>query len=908
MSRRKQRFKHGREQDLSEAGTLNSQEIPGAELRAGVLVDERYLLQDLIGEGGVGSLFRATETGLERPVAIKFLQSQFLGNPESESRFLREGKVLSSLQHPNIVSFYRFGCWHNLAYIAMEYLQGSNLRALIDSDEQLQPDRCIDFAAQICDAMAAAHTQGIVHRDLKPGNIIITIDLNDQCKETVKIVDFGLSSLADPNSIQQHLTQTGELIGSVLYMSPEQCLGKKTDQRTDIYALGCILYELLCRTPPHNADNPIGLIHKHVHESPHKMSKHTKAALPLGLESVVLRALEKEPQNRYQTMLEFKHELELVAAGRGIEVSSAPAVEAQRSRVPQIAVAATTVVALLIAISAGLLLKRSEEPELTHSIVARRFPDYTELFKMPEERRKQYCMEWLRRSKDTSKADTARAHYWLVREQIRSSDGDISPVQEQHLAAAFSNHKAAVTEQKTVPPEGIRSFLHSTSSIADLLCMKGESGKAIIFLKTMIRECEQRKLTMFARISLIEQLYGIYDELSPAGEEEYWLREHIGLTGEEGLTQARSYARLARLLHVEGHDEESKISLHKAWSLCTKCMDDNAYLGQNIQYLLCGTIDTLLPLIEDCGELSKAERLVDRALVLANSKEVEPSIAGYAVTKAKILLARGQVKQACTQLRISLEKVAKDQQWRVLEAATSNYEKEGFHSLVDELTTKILSKRQAALAAAVHWPYIMDTAIRNHDVELAVELEKKLFNYVVSLSPAETCSIFPSLERCAASGLSLNHNDGDRSFKKLLELTKSFSSPQERTSRRISAACSWSLAYAGSNVHKAEEILQENLTSAEWEGNADSGADCARIQETRAYIYQQTGDLRKALSLMQLAILFYEKTPNYNLKRHINANRQLARLLAAAGEKDSADSYITSARVLEKEYSSRIYW
>lgn len=283
---------------------------------AGTIIDDRYEVVEHIGDGGMGNVFKARELGLERTVAIKLIHQSLLGDDEMLNRFKREGMVLSRLNHPNLLRCYRFGLWRrNIPYIAMEYLEGI---PLTHNTTPMPPDRLLPLSAQICDGMAHAHKAHVVHRDLKPTNIMLL--QQGTADELVKILDFGLAGLLPDynDSSKQSLTQTGTIIGSVYYMSPEQCMGRKTDARSDIYSVGCILYECLTGAPPLVADTPVGLMHLHTKEYPAPLDRTVQHnTMPTGLNDVVMRAMAKNPEQRYQTMVELSEALDLVATGRG---------------------------------------------------------------------------------------------------------------------------------------------------------------------------------------------------------------------------------------------------------------------------------------------------------------------------------------------------------------------------------------------------------------------------------------------------------------------------------------------------------------------------------------------------------------------------------------------------------------
>lgn len=288
------------------------------------ILDERYRIISILGEGGMGSVYKAEEIGLQRMVALKILQPWLAGDEEQRKRFAREGQALSSLCHKNLIMFYRLGLWQNLyPYIAMEFLSGKSLLEVIQQTGPLQPRRALELMNQVCEGMEHAHRAGIIHRDLKPGNLMLV----DKEVGLLKVVDFGLARL-DGSAIKQGLTQTGALIGSVHYMSPEQCTGKKADARSDVYAVGCILFEILTGTPPFTADNPVGLLHLHATEPVPPIVLPGGEAIPPGLEALIQKALCKDVDQRYQTMRAMQKDMELVLAGKGGQIT----VEATRMK------------------------------------------------------------------------------------------------------------------------------------------------------------------------------------------------------------------------------------------------------------------------------------------------------------------------------------------------------------------------------------------------------------------------------------------------------------------------------------------------------------------------------------------------------------------------------------------------
>ena len=286
-------------------------------LPAGTIVDERFEILSLVGKGGIGTVYRARQAGIERIVAIKFLQDSTIPDEENQERFKREGLALSLLQHPGIPVFYQFGFWsERIPFIVMEFLEGKSLKQEILSRQRMNWQSALVITKQICAAMQEAHNKGIVHRDLKAENILLIAGEPEE--SAVKVFDFGLARFSSTENPQKTLTETGLLVGSVNYMSPEQCRGARADHRSDIYSLSCILYEMLSGSLPYEADLPIGVINKHLTEPIPQLP--SNLGLPAGLEAVVRKGMSKDPNDRHQSMSEIMSSIELIESGRGKEI------------------------------------------------------------------------------------------------------------------------------------------------------------------------------------------------------------------------------------------------------------------------------------------------------------------------------------------------------------------------------------------------------------------------------------------------------------------------------------------------------------------------------------------------------------------------------------------------------------
>jgi serine/threonine protein kinase len=249
-----------------------------------------YRLESKLGEGGMGVVYRASDTHLDRPVAIKLLPREAVANPDRKRRFVQEAKTASALRHPNIVHIYDINTADGIDFIAMEYVEGKTLADLIGR-KGLKLIDALTYAIQIADALAAAHAAGIVHRDLKPSNIIVTGN------GLVKVLDFGLAKLAaatkDENSASTEtirpVTEEGTIIGTVAYMSPEQAEGGNIDARSDIFSFGSVLYEMVTGRLPFQRETKISTLAAILHEEPRPI-RAISDVLPPDLEKIIARS------------------------------------------------------------------------------------------------------------------------------------------------------------------------------------------------------------------------------------------------------------------------------------------------------------------------------------------------------------------------------------------------------------------------------------------------------------------------------------------------------------------------------------------------------------------------------------------------------------------------------------------
>ncbi|MBI4533628.1 MAG: serine/threonine protein kinase, partial [Candidatus Melainabacteria bacterium] len=279
---------------------LNQDQLIGTKLA------DRYLILSVIGHGGMGVVYKAKHELMDRVVAIKMLQSQLISDSLSVKRFQQEARAASKLKHPNVITLFDFGVSPTgQPYLVMDYLKGISLSEVIKRDGHVGVDRCLKIFMQACSALEHAHEQGVIHRDLKPGNIML-VEEGDE-KDFVKVVDFGVAKLLWGSDEEgQRLTQTGEVCGSPVYMSPEQCQGLRLDARSDIYSMGVVLYETLTGKLPLLGKTMVDTMSRHISEMPPPFSEvRPDLYIPERLESVVFKSLQKDPSDRHQTMEAF---------------------------------------------------------------------------------------------------------------------------------------------------------------------------------------------------------------------------------------------------------------------------------------------------------------------------------------------------------------------------------------------------------------------------------------------------------------------------------------------------------------------------------------------------------------------------------------------------------------------------
>jgi eukaryotic-like serine/threonine-protein kinase len=297
------------------------------------LLSERYELGDVLGYGGMSEVHRGLDTRLGRDVAVKVLRADLARDPQFQMRFRREAQNAAALNHPAIVAVYDTGEVQSefgpLPYIVMEYVDGQTLREIVKTTGPMTQQKVMEVMADVCAALDFSHRHKIIHRDVKPANIMINR------AGAVKVMDFGIARALGEG---QNVTQTAAVIGTAQYLSPEQARGEAVDARSDVYAAGCVIYELLTGEPPFTGDSPVAVAYQHVREDP-KPPSEVDPNIPPALDAIVLKALSKNPANRYQSAAEMRSDLIRVRNG---QAPMAPAVMSADERTAMMAAGPAT--------------------------------------------------------------------------------------------------------------------------------------------------------------------------------------------------------------------------------------------------------------------------------------------------------------------------------------------------------------------------------------------------------------------------------------------------------------------------------------------------------------------------------------------------------------------------------------
>ena len=273
-----------------------------------------YRIEERIGRGGMGVVYRAQHMNLQRRAAIKIIAPEFADTKGFRSRFIREARIAAALQHPNIVTVYDAGQSGQTLYIAMQFIRGSDLAKILTEEGRLRPYRAIDVCRQVASALDAAHGMALIHRDVKPGNVLIE-------GRRAYLTDFGLTKRS--GGTKSGLTQAGELVGTIHYVAPEQIEGGDVDTRTDVYSLACLLFHCLTGHVPFERETDVAVIYAHLSETPPKLTD-VRPELPAGLDAVIAKGLDKSPDRRFQSCSDLMSAARVVIDAAGPLADTVP--------------------------------------------------------------------------------------------------------------------------------------------------------------------------------------------------------------------------------------------------------------------------------------------------------------------------------------------------------------------------------------------------------------------------------------------------------------------------------------------------------------------------------------------------------------------------------------------------------
>ncbi len=279
-----------------------------------------YRIEERIGRGGMGVVYRAQHLNLQRRAAIKIIAPDLAESEGFRERFTREARIAAALQHPNIVTVYDAGEVDGMLYLAMQFIKGEDLAAILRRETRLRPYRAIDVCRQVASALDAAHAMGLIHRDVKPANVLIE-------GRNAFLTDFGLTK---QTGTQAQLTRAGDMVGTIHYVAPEQIEGRRVSARTDVYALGCLLYHCLSGQVPFAHETDVAVIYAHLSEQAPKLSE-LRPELPDGLDAVMAKALDKSPDRRFPSCSD------MISAARAVIDAAGPLSETIPPRASQVA-------------------------------------------------------------------------------------------------------------------------------------------------------------------------------------------------------------------------------------------------------------------------------------------------------------------------------------------------------------------------------------------------------------------------------------------------------------------------------------------------------------------------------------------------------------------------------------------
>ncbi len=391
----------------------------------GKTIGGHYEVVAKIGEGGMSTVYKARHILLDKLVAIKFILPRLIDDAQTIRRFQQEAKAATQLNHENICPVKEFEIFdENRAFLVMEYVEGKSLKELIAEEGKLNTERALLIASQICAGLAHAHSKGVIHRDIKPANIVLVKDAHG--KESVRIVDFGIAKILREDSEGPNLTQTGDVFGTPNYMSPEQCLGKKVDGRSDIYSVGCVMHEMLFGKPPFSGDSIIETVMKHVNELPDLQSSN-------AMHAVLLKCLEKSAESRYSNANELLDDIQSRRSNTALVHAKVASSRSRNLVGVAIILTCLTVAGIFfnMAIQAGDRQRTVEKQWIAENQIANNFI---------QEKKWDDAEKSLERSIEIAKRSNSREHMTLSLNSLANVENNLGKTQEAqaHLSEAMA--------------------------------------------------------------------------------------------------------------------------------------------------------------------------------------------------------------------------------------------------------------------------------------------------------------------------------------------------------------------------------------------------------------------------------------------------------------------------------------
>lgn len=525
----------------------------------GKVLAGRYKIESIIGHGGFGYVYRATHLSLDIPVAVKVMHSHIKDDVEKLRRFENEAKVLAKIESPHVVKTMDYGL-SPVAFIVMEFVHGNTLDKML-ADKSVAVSELIAIFQQVCSGLKAAHSTGLVHRDLKPSNIMVSQKEN---AVLAKILDFGIAKITSDEHIDggdvSKLTMTGEIMGSPAYMSPEQWMASRIDHRSDIYSLGCVMYEAFAGAPLYKAVNAFDYLNLHVNGDFKPFAKSSRSAqksLLLGLEQIIKKCTEKDPADRYQDMSGLLDDLQKISAGKKIYIK-------KRLTINKSIVPAAVIGFLLVSVL---------------TFAAFNFKNILE---------------------------------WAVQSQVRSAD---SLAQRGRTNEAIDSYKFAAMIAKNLPPPNV-SYLHSLEQLSKLFEKNGQFAEARASSK-------ERKTAVgdFDDPDITKQLNQLSYILDTRGDGRYIVKsckqaENLSISrhGRDTIQRARILSLEGRALRDGGQYPASERTLNEALSLMERLDFKDEELYSLTLYALGSCLDSL-------RRHGEATVLYQRALKIAEERK-----------------------------------------------------------------------------------------------------------------------------------------------------------------------------------------------------------------------------------------------------------------------------------------------